>query len=300
MFGIAESARLLMLPTRVFIVSMLAVIVVGALHFASQSRASARRCHLRARGGARPAADLEGVRLRLLGGHRRRGDLQRNARLSQATHPHRAAHRVVARRATRRDAARPRRAHPRAPRGAARRRDDPRAGERGRFRDGVGLLRLQPRRCARARPRGEHELWRPARADEHARERQPLATRTSRCMPSAPSIRSGSSRSRWPPPRCSSATGADTIRLIPLFTIGVFVGFTLSQLGLVRHWRACVHRAGSFARAQRHRRSDDVVAVLVFLGRSSSRVRGSSCCRPGADVPLLAHRALLRPCRQTS
>jgi amino acid transporter len=32
-------------------------------------------------------------------------------------------------------------------------------------------------------------------------------------------------------------TGADVTRLIPLFTIGVFVGFTLSQVGLVRHWR---------------------------------------------------------------
>jgi amino acid transporter len=33
------------------------------------------------------------------------------------------------------------------------------------------------------------------------------------------------------------ATGARTIRLIPLFTIGVFIGFTVSQVGLVRHWR---------------------------------------------------------------
>src|SRR5205807_2828394 len=32
MFGISESARLLMLPTAVFIVSMLATIVVGAFH----------------------------------------------------------------------------------------------------------------------------------------------------------------------------------------------------------------------------------------------------------------------------
>ncbi|WP_330479611.1 APC family permease [Streptomyces platensis] len=29
---------------------------------------------------------------------------------------------------------------------------------------------------------------------------------------------------------------ADTQRLIPLFAIGVFVGFTISQIGLVRHW----------------------------------------------------------------
>lgn len=32
------------------------------------------------------------------------------------------------------------------------------------------------------------------------------------------------------------AVDAQTERLIPLFTIGVFIGFTISQLGLVRHW----------------------------------------------------------------
>ncbi len=34
------------------------------------------------------------------------------------------------------------------------------------------------------------------------------------------------------------AVKAQTIKLIPLFTIGVFVGFTISQVGLVIHWRA--------------------------------------------------------------
>jgi amino acid transporter len=33
------------------------------------------------------------------------------------------------------------------------------------------------------------------------------------------------------------AVNAQTLSLIPLFTIGVFVGFTISQVGLVRHWR---------------------------------------------------------------
>jgi amino acid transporter len=32
------------------------------------------------------------------------------------------------------------------------------------------------------------------------------------------------------------ATGADTERLLPLFAIGVFIGFTISQTGLVHHW----------------------------------------------------------------
>jgi len=34
------------------------------------------------------------------------------------------------------------------------------------------------------------------------------------------------------------AVQAQTIKLIPLFTIGVFVGFTISQIGLVIHWRS--------------------------------------------------------------
>lgn len=32
------------------------------------------------------------------------------------------------------------------------------------------------------------------------------------------------------------AVDADTHRMIPLFAIGVFTGFTISQIGLVRHW----------------------------------------------------------------
>jgi len=63
------------------------------------------------------------------------------------------------------------------------------------------------------------------------------------------------------------AVGAETTRLIPLFTIGVFVGFTISQVGLVRHWlatrprrwraRVALNGAGAAMTA---------VAVVVFLG----------------------------------
>ncbi len=62
------------------------------------------------------------------------------------------------------------------------------------------------------------------------------------------------------------AVGAETARLIPLFTIGVFIGFTISQVGLVRHWRqqrpahwrvrAALNGTGAAMTA---------VAVLVFL-----------------------------------
>jgi amino acid transporter len=62
------------------------------------------------------------------------------------------------------------------------------------------------------------------------------------------------------------AVNADTLRLIPLFTIGVFVGFTISQIGLVLHWRtlkpsrwrlrAALNGTGAAMTA---------VAVVVFL-----------------------------------
>jgi len=42
--------------------------------------------------------------------------------------------------------------------------------------------------------------------------------------------------------------GGNTQRLVPLFAIGVFVGFTLSQAGMVKHWRAD-RRSGWLGRA---------------------------------------------------
>ena len=63
------------------------------------------------------------------------------------------------------------------------------------------------------------------------------------------------------------AVDAKTNDLIPLFTIGVFVGFTLSQIGLVRHWatqrpprwqlRAALNGTGAVM---------TTIAVFVFLG----------------------------------
>ncbi|HUA45043.1 MAG TPA: APC family permease [Solirubrobacteraceae bacterium] len=62
------------------------------------------------------------------------------------------------------------------------------------------------------------------------------------------------------------AVNAETNSLIPLFTIGVFVGFTLSQVGLVRHWsqarpprwqlRAVLNGAGAVM---------TTIAVCVFV-----------------------------------
>jgi hypothetical protein len=62
------------------------------------------------------------------------------------------------------------------------------------------------------------------------------------------------------------AVKAETFRLIPMFTIGVFIGFTISQLGLVLHWyrtrpprwkaRAALNGTGAVMTA---------IAVVVFL-----------------------------------
>ena len=39
------------------------------------------------------------------------------------------------------------------------------------------------------------------------------------------------------------AFGGDTHALIPLYSVGVFVCFTLSQIGMVRHWLTRAARA---------------------------------------------------------
>jgi amino acid transporter len=56
------------------------------------------------------------------------------------------------------------------------------------------------------------------------------------------------------------AVNGDTQALIPLFAIGVFIGFTLSQTGLVRHWR--VQRPRGW---QRHALVNGIGAVLTVV-----------------------------------
>lgn len=68
------------------------------------------------------------------------------------------------------------------------------------------------------------------------------------------------------------AFGADVTRLIPLYAFGVFVSFTLSQAGMVQHWRrlrdagwkhsAAINGAGAIATA--------VVATIVGLTKFAS------------------------------
>lgn len=60
--------------------------------------------------------------------------------------------------------------------------------------------------------------------------------------------------------------GANTNRLLPLFAIGVFIGFTISQVGLVRHWHA--HRSPGWAPRAALNATGAIltaVAALVFM-----------------------------------
>ena len=71
-----------------------------------------------------------------------------------------------------------------------------------------------------------------------------------------------------------AAFGGITDRLIPLFAVGAFLSFTLSQAGMAAHWRT----AGRCAGAARHQRGGRARhrrwRWRSSWSRSSSRVRG--------------------------
>ena len=57
------------------------------------------------------------------------------------------------------------------------------------------------------------------------------------------------------------AFDASTTRLIQLYIIGVFVSFTLSQAGMVRHWTGLLQRAPARQQARSMRRSLTINAI---------------------------------------
>jgi amino acid transporter len=60
------------------------------------------------------------------------------------------------------------------------------------------------------------------------------------------------------------AFGGDTHALIPLYSVGVFVCFTLSQIGMVRHWRR-VHETGWRWRAAVNAAGAVLTAVVLLV-----------------------------------
>ena len=71
------------------------------------------------------------------------------------------------------------------------------------------------------------------------------------------------------------AFGGDTSRLIPLYAVGVFLSFTLSQAGMVRHWLK--ERAG--LRARGGGRTDGQRGQVMFCAED-----GGAAARPAPDV----------------
>jgi amino acid transporter len=60
---------------------------------------------------------------------------------------------------------------------------------------------------------------------------------------------------------------ADPTKLIPLYTVGVFVSFTLSQTGMIRHWNRLLRTEANPAERRRMRRSQAINAFgLVMTG----------------------------------
>jgi amino acid transporter len=70
------------------------------------------------------------------------------------------------------------------------------------------------------------------------------------------------------------AIGADTNRLLPLFAIGVFIGFTISQVGLVHHW--LTHRSpGWVARAALNGTGAVLTAIAAVVFFASKFTEGA-------------------------
>jgi amino acid transporter len=74
------------------------------------------------------------------------------------------------------------------------------------------------------------------------------------------------------------AFGGDTSRLIPLYAVGVFLSFTLSQTGMVRHW---LKERAEF-RAKEQGKDDEPQGQAMF----SAEAEAGTAVRPVPDVEL--------------
>ncbi|MER5687314.1 APC family permease [Streptomyces sp. NPDC002205] len=96
------------------------------------------------------------------------------------------------------------------------------------------------------------------------------------------------------------AVNADTHRMIPLFAIGVFIGFTISQVGLVRHWarerpsgwvrRAVLNGVGAILTT--------VAGIVLLATKFLEGGLGGGCRRSPADAAVRPYPAVLHGGRQ--
>jgi hypothetical protein len=86
-----------------------------------------------------------------------------------------------------------------------------------------------------------------------------------------------------------TAFGGDTSRLIPLYAVGVFLSFTLSQLGMVRHWL----KAGRLVKAAREASLNQEEPVPAeethHAGRASDTNHKANQIDRASELKLAAH-----------
>lgn len=90
-----------------------------------------------------------------------------------------------------------------------------------------------------------------------------------------------------------TAFGGDTSRLIPLYAVGVFLSFTLSQLGMVRHWL----KAGKGLKAAREGSANNEEPVSAeghqpdanHAGVASKNIQGSNQIDRVSELKQAAH-----------
>jgi hypothetical protein len=83
------------------------------------------------------------------------------------------------------------------------------------------------------------------------------------------------------------AFGGITDRLIPLFAIGAFLTFTLSQAGMVAHWRRAVRDAKTAAERHKHRVSLAINAIGAVTTGSALAIIIAAKFMEGAWITIL-------------
>ena len=243
--GLRESGNIFAVPTYLFVGLALAIVAIGVVRIATGTAAPSRPSPMPLPFGHRDArcpVAAQGVRRRLGGADRRRGHRQRRARLQAARSEERREHHddrwrscsailfvgltifAVA------------------------------FGLRPTGEGGPSIVALAARDRVRRGLAARSTCSRPARRSSCSSPRTRASTpsrasprscpRTATCPASSRSAatgwrtRGGSCCSRPSRSACSWLFGGDTHALIPLYSVGVFLCFTLSQLGMVKHWLA--------------------------------------------------------------
>ena len=130
-----------------------------------------------------------------------------------------------------------------------------------------------------------------------ARSSPRTATCRGSCTPAATGSPSPTASCCWPasPRSCVYIYGANSTRLIQLYIVGVFVSFTLSQTGMVRHWNRHLRTETDPAKRRHMVRSRAIntfgafLTGLVLVDRAAHEVHARRLGRGARHGGLLRH-----------